>query len=190
MGKKPVDMSRFREHITRERKRRGLSQAEVARMLTAKGIDNMHHTTVAKIEAGDREIKLDEAVALAQLYEAPLDALVGLHPKSGRDLNFLLRALNDVVTLARTELDRTARSLRHCMEDIPSDHHLYDTLAGFMGDVVGNLDAADEGLDKVLELYLEHSRPVFGMTPMSPYKVRAQGAGRADAQQMNGQDQT
>jgi transcriptional regulator with XRE-family HTH domain len=155
MGNTPVNISRFRERITRERKQRGLSQAEVARMLTAKGVDNMYNTTVAKIEAGDREIKLDEAVALAQLYELPLDALVGLHPKSGRDLNFLLDALNDVVVLARTELGRTERSLLHRMEDIPSDYQLYDALAGLVRDVVGKLGAVRVGLDELRLHYLE-----------------------------------
>jgi transcriptional regulator with XRE-family HTH domain len=156
MGNSLPDMSRFRERISRERKRRGWSQAEVADKLNAMGIDSMYNTTVAKIEAGDRDIKLDEAVALARLYDAPLDTLVGLGPNSGRDLDYLLDALSDVVLHARTELDRTGRSLRDRMEDIPSDYDLYDALADLVGEVASHLDAAGKGLDKLMEHHLQY----------------------------------
>ena len=44
----------FRKRLRLERDEvRGWSQAELAKMLTARGID-MHPTTIAKIEAGDR----------------------------------------------------------------------------------------------------------------------------------------
>ena len=112
-------------------------------MLTAKGIDNMHHTTVAKIEAGDREIKLDEAVAMADLYGMSLDAILG----GKRDLDYLVEALTETVSSARTELDRTAKSLRDRMEDIPSDYKRYDALAELAHEVVSHLDTAGKGLD-------------------------------------------
>jgi transcriptional regulator with XRE-family HTH domain len=149
-------MDRFRKRIKHERERRRWSQAEVAKRLTAMGVDSMYHTTVAKLESGDREIKLDEAVALARLYEAPLDALVGLQSKPRRDLDYLLEALSDTVFLARTELDRTAKSLRDRMEDIPSDYQRYDTLAGLVREVVSHLDIAGKGLEQLVEHFLEH----------------------------------
>jgi len=121
-------------------------------MLTAMGIDNMHHTTVAKIEAGDREIKLDEAVAMADLYGMSLDAILG----GKRDLDYLLEALSDTVFLARTELDRTAKSLRDRMEDIPSDYDRHDALAALVREVVSHLDAAGKALDELVEHSFEH----------------------------------
>jgi transcriptional regulator with XRE-family HTH domain len=151
-----IDMSRFRKRIARERKRRRWSQAEVARKLTAMNIDNMHHTTVAKIEAGDREIKLHEAIAIGDLYGVPLDALLGRIPRAQRDLDYLLEALSDTVFLARTELDRTAKSLRDRMEDIPSEYARYEALAELVGEVVGHLDAAGKGVDNLVEHFIEH----------------------------------
>jgi transcriptional regulator with XRE-family HTH domain len=77
MEKHPSEMDRFRERMSYERKQRGWSQADLAEMLTSNGIDKMYHTTVAKIEGGDREVKLDEAAAIADLYGLSLDAMLG-----------------------------------------------------------------------------------------------------------------
>jgi hypothetical protein len=37
----------------------------------------MHPTTVAKIEAGDRSVRINEAVGIADLFEVSLDSLLG-----------------------------------------------------------------------------------------------------------------
>jgi transcriptional regulator with XRE-family HTH domain len=68
---------RFRHMARAERERRKWSQADVARKLTERGIDKIHHTTVAKVESGEREVKLDEAVAIADLFGLPLDVMLG-----------------------------------------------------------------------------------------------------------------
>ncbi len=96
MENRPPDIDRFRERMTYERKQRGWPQAEVAEMLTARGIDKMHHTTVAKIEGGDREVKLDEAAALADLYGLSLDAVLGrVQASPGSELVHGIRVLRD-----------------------------------------------------------------------------------------------
>ena len=43
------------------------------------GIQPMHPTTIAKIEAGTRSVRINEAVGIAELFEISLDTLVG-HP--------------------------------------------------------------------------------------------------------------
>jgi transcriptional regulator with XRE-family HTH domain len=168
MGKQLPNIGRFRERITRERERRRWSQAEVARMLTAMGIDSIYNTTVAKIEAGDREIKLDEAVALAQLYEAPLDALVGLHPKTGRDLDYLMDALSDAAFLSRTDLRRHAKALGDRMADIPSDYQHRDTLDGLVRDVLGHLASAGTSLEELVEHFLEYVEQTWSSSDVKP----------------------
>jgi hypothetical protein len=52
---------------------------------------------VAKIESGEREVKLDEAAAIADLFEMSLDALVALDSAKRRDdeFTFYLRRLRD-----------------------------------------------------------------------------------------------
>ena len=37
----------------------------------------MHATTIAKIEAGSRSVRINEAVGIADLFEVSLDTLLG-----------------------------------------------------------------------------------------------------------------
>ena len=120
------------------------------------GIDSIYNTTVAKLESGEREIKLDEAVALARLYDAPLDALVGLHPKTERDLDYLMDALNDTVSICRTDLHRHAKALGDRMADIPSEYQHRDALDGVVREVLGLLASAGTGLDGLVEHFMEY----------------------------------
>ncbi len=53
----------------------GLSQAHVALMMEVYGI-RWHQTVLAKVESGDREVKIQEAYALAALYGMALDDLI------------------------------------------------------------------------------------------------------------------
>ncbi len=46
----------------------------------------MHWTTVAKIEKGDRSVRIDEAAGIADLFDVSLDALMGRNVGSERDL--------------------------------------------------------------------------------------------------------
>jgi transcriptional regulator with XRE-family HTH domain len=88
-------MDEFRKTLKAARRGKGWTQADVAKMLSDKGIDHIHTTTVAKIEAGERDIKLDEAVALADLFGMPLDLMLGRSEAPGDDLAFAVLALLD-----------------------------------------------------------------------------------------------
>lgn len=57
------------------RERREWSQAKLARHLSDLGLE-MHQTTVAKMEAGRRPIRVSEAAAVAQALGVPVDALL------------------------------------------------------------------------------------------------------------------
>ncbi|KZF15881.1 helix-turn-helix domain-containing protein [Rhodococcus sp. EPR-134] len=71
---------RFGERVKWERERRKWSQADLARRVTDAGVA-MHPTTITKIEARDslrpRSIRLDEADALARVFEKSIDQLLG-----------------------------------------------------------------------------------------------------------------
>lgn len=56
----------------------------------------MHPTTIAKIEAGDRSVTIDEAAGVADLLELSLDSLLGRLSGLKTDLAFALRALQSV----------------------------------------------------------------------------------------------
>ena len=66
----------------------------MADMLSDKGIAPMHATTIAKIEAGSRSVRINEAVGIADLFEVSLDSLLGRKPGTERsDLTYRLGAL-------------------------------------------------------------------------------------------------
>ncbi|MBH5141437.1 helix-turn-helix transcriptional regulator [Rhodococcus erythropolis] len=71
---------RFARRVRSEREARGLSQADLAKLLSTKGV-RAHPTTVGKIESRDgdrpRSIRLDEAAAISAVFGIPLDDLVG-----------------------------------------------------------------------------------------------------------------
>jgi transcriptional regulator with XRE-family HTH domain len=151
MENRSFDLSVFRQRIIRERSEKDWSQAEVAKKLTAMGIDNVHFSTVSKIETGDRDIKLDEAAAMAELYGVSLDALLGRKPESERDLRYLLDALTDAVFISRTELHRISKTIRDRLDDIPSDYERCGSLANLVGQFVTHLETATKALDGVVE---------------------------------------
>jgi transcriptional regulator with XRE-family HTH domain len=150
--------SQFRKQIRDARKKRGWSQNQMARLLSRKGFQ-FYATTIAKIEAGDRAVGIAEAVAIAELFEVPLDSLLGRKPRAERDLTYALSALLDAVFTSRTELQRNARSLRDRLEDIPSDFGGHGTLAGHVREAFGHLDAARGVLGKLAEQILADIEP-------------------------------
>lgn len=88
MVRTSVAQNHFRKKARKARQQRGWSQADLAKRLTDMGIDSMYATTVAKIEAGDREIKLDEAAAMADLFDMSLDELVARDSRKRREDGF------------------------------------------------------------------------------------------------------
>jgi transcriptional regulator with XRE-family HTH domain len=81
----------FRERFKALRDERNWSQADVAKMLADRGI-SLHPTAIAKIEAGEREVKIDEAAAIAALFDVSIDALVGRRVGLQNDLAYMLHA--------------------------------------------------------------------------------------------------
>lgn len=66
---------RFRE---RRRYAGQKSQQHIALTMAAVyGHTSWHQTTVAKVESGERDVKLAEAVALAEIIGVPLSDLIG-----------------------------------------------------------------------------------------------------------------
>ena len=66
----------FRKRLKAERQRREWSQSDIAKLLSENRIP-MHPTTIAKIEAGDRSVRIDEATGIADLLGLSLDGLLG-----------------------------------------------------------------------------------------------------------------
>lgn len=96
--------TRFRERVKaeRERDRRKWSQAELSKRLQAKGLKHILPSTVAKIESGDRAVRIDEANALADLFGVSVDGLLGRNPAGGE----LALVASNLTELARKSAGR------------------------------------------------------------------------------------
>jgi transcriptional regulator with XRE-family HTH domain len=71
----------FGRRLRALREERGLSQQHVVNALLNHGILNWHQTTVAKIEAGSRPVRLSEAMACASLFGLTVDEML-IDPES------------------------------------------------------------------------------------------------------------
>lgn len=105
MGNKKWVVDHFSQRLRSERESRGWSQAEMAEMLTDRGAA-MHWTTVAKIERGERAVRIDEAAAAADLLGVSVDWLLGR--KTAAPANELAHTLRGVVDTARTSGQQVA----------------------------------------------------------------------------------
>jgi transcriptional regulator with XRE-family HTH domain len=66
----------FGGRMRQERERQGLTQGSlVGSLILMHDIDWFHQTTVGKVESGDRPIRLEEAVAIADLLGVGLEEL-------------------------------------------------------------------------------------------------------------------
>ncbi|KAA1426473.1 helix-turn-helix domain-containing protein [Nocardioides antri] len=65
----------FAARVRSERERQGLSQARVADRMRLVGVD-IDATAITRIERGERRVRLNEAVALAQALQLELQELV------------------------------------------------------------------------------------------------------------------
>jgi transcriptional regulator with XRE-family HTH domain len=160
MGSREATEFHFGTRVRTERERRGWSQQELAKRLTDKGIP-LYASTIAKIESEKkpRAVRLGEAAGIADLFEVSLDSLVGRKPSADRDLDYALGALMDAVYTSRTELERSARSLRDRLEDIPAEFAGYETLAGHGREVFVHLNSAREVLGKLEDQLIAHRKP-------------------------------
>jgi transcriptional regulator with XRE-family HTH domain len=86
----------------------GVSQAELGEALAKYGFP-MHQTTVAKLEAADRPIRVNEAAALARIFKVPLAQLMAFKEVERPRLAELRRHMEEASAAARrAEQDASA----------------------------------------------------------------------------------
>jgi transcriptional regulator with XRE-family HTH domain len=83
------------EEVRRLRLARRWSQEEVARRMSATGHSNWHQTTVGKTELATRPLRLNEAVALAGLFEVPVTQLIAPITLKAEEIQAELDAVED-----------------------------------------------------------------------------------------------
>ncbi len=83
------------DEVRRLRLARRWSQEEVARRMSAAGHGNWHQTTVGKTELATRPLRLNEAVALAGLFEIPVTQLIAPITLKAEDIQAELDTLEE-----------------------------------------------------------------------------------------------
>lgn len=105
MGKQSALENRFRRRIKEERERRGWSQTELLKRLESKGIHFSYPSVIAKIEAGERGVGIDEAAAMASLFGVSVDSLMGRRVGAENDLVYSLRGAISAAKLAGAQVE-------------------------------------------------------------------------------------
>ncbi|MDT5120367.1 MAG: hypothetical protein QOE30_6106, partial [Mycobacterium sp.] len=144
----------FGKRVQIERTNRGWSQAEMARMLSENGIDPMHPTTIAKIEAGQRSVRINEALGIAELFEASIDSLLGRKPGTqNNELEYALRLLRDTARQSSQQIFTAMEAIREQLNDLPKEFDNAGTLQNLGNHVWSkNLYLAHEALLLLTEL--------------------------------------
>jgi transcriptional regulator with XRE-family HTH domain len=117
MGRRERAEDHFRKRLKDERVRRKWSQSEVAKLLSDKGI-HTYATTIAKIEAGDRAVRIDEAAGIADLFEVSLDSLLGRRAGLDNDLAYALRALREIAGKSVWDVNAITNAVRDRLVDV------------------------------------------------------------------------
>lgn len=118
MGKQSAAETRFRERVEEERRRRKWSRADLAKMLQNKGFEHIYTSTVAKIEYGERSVRIDEATAIADLFDVPLDVLLGRTTGPESDLAQRLRTVRETTALFEFQLQGLLQGLDDRWHDL------------------------------------------------------------------------
>jgi transcriptional regulator with XRE-family HTH domain len=115
-SKTDTTASRFAANIRSRRESRGLSQRELAQALVDLGHSSFRQQTIAEIEAGSRQVKLDEALACSRALGITVDRLIR-RASLTKEANELLDSAREALETTRhathwvTERDAARRRL-------------------------------------------------------------------------------
>lgn len=119
-AKWPIDIEAIvAKNVRRLREARGLSQQQLGTDLAPQGA-GMHQTTVAKLEAGARPLRLNEVLAIAAYFDVPIESL---WQKTGETLDDHeeairegeIRTVMDALEQAQAEVSRASSAQDEAM---------------------------------------------------------------------------
>ena len=143
---------RFAQRVKAEREARGWSQPKFVELLEAQGVP-MHATTVAKIEAGKRAVRIVEAVGIADVFGLSLDSLMDRTRQSEDDVTHALRILHNSTTMWSREAGDMARALDALMDEIPYEDEK-------CREAMWDAERASENLNRAEDHLLDASRAI------------------------------
>lgn len=119
MGKTGLPGDQFRQRLIAERERRDWTQTQVADMLKQRGVPGVYASTIAKLEAGTRAVRVDELWGLADIFGISVDALIG-RKSSGSDLIWAVSKLTSAAQKAINDVNGIGQRIAGEMKDV---HH-------------------------------------------------------------------
>jgi transcriptional regulator with XRE-family HTH domain len=147
MGFREQVDSYFGERVRKERDRLGWSQEELARRMTDRGIP-AYASTIAKIESGrkPRPARLGEAIVIADLFEAPVSALLG-RPPDETTLTFAMVTLMGYMQEAEQRILEAKQAMADIGDQLDDAEDRFDSphlkvLQRTAHDMAEHLDAA------------------------------------------------
>ena len=109
----------------------------------------VHPSTIAKVEAGDRSVRINEAVAIADVFGVSLTSLLGRPSEQPEDdLKLSLRAIRDTCARMALQVYQAHKALRDLARDLP-DVNGYDDEVNDIEDIAALLDRAHDDLHDV-----------------------------------------
>lgn len=136
----------FAKRLRELREWLGVSQADLARRMTELGF-RMHQTAVAKIERGERPLRLDEAGALAYLLDTDLSLMTG-PLRTGDPAQLLVRELER----STAHIEESSRLSRVLTEELDRVVDLRRRLLSQMDELVARNREAEKRLQEPAEM--------------------------------------
>lgn len=142
-----------------------MSQTALAKRMAAAGFSNFHQSTVARLEAGDRPVRLSEGLELSLILGTPLGLLTWPPARLNR-LNKFQHAVQN------------ARERYVSLEELSQDFlESVEMLAQFLPDIeklLANGELGEDDLPPDFDIHLQQARQLVSSTPED-----AVGQGRA-----------
>lgn len=113
-------------NVKRLRRELGLSQAELCTRLAEAGMDGVYTTTITKIEAGTRTIRLREAPLLAEALETSVSELLMAH----LDRAIRLAKASNAARAAFQRVQESTRELFEAQEELSELLQQFDPEVG------------------------------------------------------------
>ena len=161
MAKGKWNADHFAEQIRLARERKQWTQRELAERMSSKNGPPVHWTTVAKMEKGERSVRIDEAAVLADLFDTSVDVLLGRKAHRGDETDYLIAAAVDTARRSSMELAAIQTALNDAFADIEDVEGL-EALHTAAARVEDALRLAGEGLARIAYFRMTGKVPPTG----------------------------
>jgi transcriptional regulator with XRE-family HTH domain len=167
----------FGENLRAAREQQEMSQTALAKRMAAAGFSNFHQSTVARLEAGDRPVRLSEGLELSLILGTPL-ALLTWPPARLNRLNKFQLAVRD------------ARERYVSLEELTQDFlKSVEILAQFLSDIeklLANGELGEDDLPPDFDIDLQRARELVSSTPEDAVvQGRARGPNEPTTQRLD-----